>query len=381
VSVTFRELQRHCRPFLKRKTFRFHRLNGFVDECKLDALKLAKAFASPGEGAAQFMLALLDADPRLQEPIRNELGRLREAAKQKELAPEERAAYIRRIRGHLIENGIYADFESPASVGLILRSSAIGNLSTFFLLGEPLDSLAILPAQMLPSEKTLVVQISGSGARLAELLDFWLNEGKDVDELAAFTRQLISSPREWLEDVCSRTQIEPEYMNIEDTLFVISMRAALADFEVLRNDCSSPQEFLCRALNMQLDAVLAHEFSHQEERKTNGSRRLIKESMENTAYLLSAVYSSPHLAYLAMLNRQLRFESIMPDLCDDIRSKGALAYLEDKDFLRNHAEHVLERRSVGKIDTAPIIEVQTSDFIQMTHMPLVEKTLYNPSLR
>jgi hypothetical protein len=387
VAVTLGQVKGYCTPFLERKNFRFRQLCSFVGHRRLNDLRLAKAFAHPGEGAANFMKALEGANTKLREPITEELRKLDRGGS---VSHEDRMLMIRKIQEIFLESGIHTDFNRPSSVGLVIRSDAVSDTPVYFLLGESGGSATFCgryyeAVNGIPSR--LIVNVTSTASRLVEILDLMFNEGRDDND--RFERALMLRDRESLGAWVSKVDFEPDEVPANMFLFVMSVRESIRKLNELAGECGSPEEFVCRAVNLQLDSVLAHETSHIEEKKANGEIPLSKEAKELIAYLLEASYASPDIAFRAMLDRKFKVEEMMPGLFDDIRGMGGMALLEDSSFLRACALESLDdifielsSKSHDEVIRTDIIKaVQKSNYVNGNHMPLVERAMCNPSLR
>lgn len=379
-------MEGYCRPLLRRKRFRFHRLRGLVDERKLGMLKLAKAFAAPGEGARNFMLALKEADPILRDSISDEMRRfyaLPGASK----THGERELLMERIKSHFLKEGIHTDFNRISSVGLVMDKKDIEGVPVYLLLTETISRRDILPARIHagPIGSYITLHVSAISARLSEILDLLLIPDEDKGSWRAFERKLMLSDKAWLGRLAEVSPLPPEEVNVPHTVYIISMRSAISGLRRLMETSDSPEGFILQAINMRLDSTLAHEWSHLQERRVNGALPVSHAGMEILAHLMAAAYSDADHAFLSMLDRHVEFDSVIRGLPDEIREKGAHAYLCDGDYLKSWARHALEfwfRSITGKpfsscIDADSIMRVQTTDYLRGEHLPLIERAMHN----
>lgn len=394
MTVTGRELRAYARPILRRKTFKFHRLDGMVDERKHQVLELARAFARSSNGSMEFQYALREAPPDLRERIRSEFSSSpRQGSLPREEAVKQWSALIRRIQGHIISEGVYTDFGRPASVGLILNRRSVEGVDVYYSLGESHETRSLLPGRLYydPEGRTsILIYLWDAFARVGENLDLLLSR-RDLGEEGNFERTLYRAKREELEEWCGRvrnsswsSERSPDFF-----IFTIAMRSILSDLRMLAEASDTPADALRAAVNRQIDSLLAHEVSHLVERNANGSLAFGKEKTEIIGYLLQAVYGRADFAFLSMANRQFRFDLEMPELVADIRAKGIGSVLEGEEYLRRWATISLDlnffalagKSHLDLIDPGIIRAAQSSDHILGAHMPMVEKAMCNPSLQ
>ncbi|MBU0527285.1 hypothetical protein KKE92_02295 [Candidatus Micrarchaeota archaeon] len=392
MSVTVREIKDYCDPFLARKTSRFKHLKGVLSVSKLKDLRLAKAFANPGEGARNFIAALDSARAPLREPI---LDMLDEFGEHGYTDPQEahhaRLLLWREVQSLFIENGIHTDFGRPSSVGLILSKREIQGIPTYFFLGESWSVNSFSGRFYLPingETPRLTVNVSSSGGRLMEVLDMLFCGA--TDNLDVIQKSLVRIPRDELPAFIERFDLGENGAPLMLILHTISLREDVRRLRAVMEDAASPQEVLLSSLNQQIGSVVAHETAHIEERKANGSMPVSKEVREILAYLMEATYANPNVAYRNLLDRSFDFDAVMPALRMDVELKGTVpSFLEGEDFLRAHALDALDEQFLnltGQVHTdlvsgQAIRDVQTSDFLTLEHMPLIERIICNPSLR
>lgn len=387
MSVTLRQVKDYCRPFLERRNFRFRQLRRFVGHTRLNDLRVAKAFAHPGDGAVNFMKALDMASPKLKEPITEELRKL---DKRGNITHDDRMLMIRKIQEIFLQNGIHTDFNRPSSVGLVMHSGTVSNTPVYFLLGESGGSATFCGRYYEAIDgigSRLTVNVTSTASRLVEILDLMFNDGKDDND--RFERALMLRDKDSLGQWVSKVDFDPDEVPASMFLFVLSVRESISKLEGIAAQCDTPQDFVRMAVNLQLDSVLAHETSHIEEKKANGEIPLSKGAKELIAYLLEAAYSSPDIAFRAMLDRKFEIEKMMPGMFDDIRGMGGMALLEDAAFLRACALDSLDdifielsSKSHDEVIRTDIIQgVQKSNYVNGNDMPLVERAMCNPSLR
>lgn len=386
MAVTLRQVKDYCRPILERRNFRFKKLRRFVGNRTVSDLRVAKAFAHPGEGAANFMMALQGASSKLREPITEELRSM----DRKGITHEERMLMIRRIQEVFLENGIHTDFNRPSSVGLVMHTDSVGETPVYFILGESGGSATFCGRYYESIDgigSRLTVNVTSTASRLVEILDIMFNPGKDEHD--RFERALMLRDRDSLGSWVSKVDFEPDEVPVNMFLYVLSVRETISRLEALAEQCDSPEEFVMRAVNQQLDSVLAHETSHLEEKKANGEIPLSRTAKELIAYLLEASYASPDIAFRAMLDRKFDVEKMMPGMFDEIRGMAGMTLLEDLTFLRENALDSLDdiflelaSKSHDEVIRTDVIQrVQKSNYVNGNDMPLVERAMCNPSLR
>ncbi|HSB47703.1 MAG TPA: hypothetical protein VLD37_06855 [Candidatus Bilamarchaeum sp.] len=393
MSVTGNELRAYARPMLRRRTFRFHRLDGLVDERTHRVLELGKAFARASDGSAIFQLALRDAPEDLRARI---LGEFSQPAPKEELSRAEAfrrwQAMIKRVQGHIISEGVYTDFGRPASVGILLNQRKSAGLDLYYSLGESRTGSALLQGRIYhdPEGASILIYLWDAFARVGEHLDLLLSR-RDLGEEGNFERTLYRSRREELESWCAQVSgsgwiagQKPDFL-----IFSAAMRSVISGLRSLCESSESAREMLRAAINVQVDSLLSHELSHLAERNVNGSLAFGKESAEIIGYLLQASHGRADYAFLSMANRSFRFDLEMPELVEDVRAKGVLSLLEGEPYLKKWAQIALERKFrelTGRgpselLDLSMIAAAQSSDHILPAHMPLVEKAMCNPSLQ
>lgn len=385
MGVTAKEMREYARGMLRRKTFRFHRINGMIDNRMHTVLDLAKSFAASSRDGKGFLRALHYAPEELKERIAFEFEASRGGGE------PERLELIRNIQGHIIAEGVFTDFGRPASVGLILESRELDGISLFFALGEshPGSALRTGRAYFEKGRQPMVlIYLWDALARVAETLDLLVST-RDIGEEGNSERALYRSRAGDLSKWCASVR-DSEWvpgMSPEFFIFAIAIRSVLSGLESVAGASESPREMLRSAVNIQLDCTLAHEISQVLEREADGSLPFDKETSEIFGYLLQAVHSRPDYAYLSMVSRHFDFRREMPDLVEDLRSRGAYALLEGPQYLRSFAEDALERKfrafcGISRpeaLRTDRIRSVQSTDYMRPEHMPLIEKAMCNPS--
>jgi hypothetical protein len=386
VVVTHAQVKEYSLPFLGRKNFRFRQLRRIVGPGKVKDLHLAKAFANPGEGMANFMTQLNHSNPHLREPIIEELRGI----DRPDVTHTDRMVLIRRIQEIFLENGLHADFNRPSSVGLVMRTKHLGDVPVHFLIGESGGSAAFCGRYYSPVDgigARLTVNVTTTASRLVEVMDVMFNDG-DTDE-DNLERAMMAVKDEVLAEWIPKATFSSDDVPVNMFLFYLTMRASINKLRDLAQECDSPEEFIRKALNRQIDSVVTHETAHDEERKANGEIELAKSAQELIAYLLEGVYAPPETAFRAMLHRKFNLEELMPGLYDDIREKKLGVLLEGPGFLRGRALESVDcifDELHGKahnevINTNRLAAVQNSDYVTAEHMPLVLRSMCNPSLR
>ncbi|MDD5171503.1 MAG: hypothetical protein PHF60_00515 [Candidatus ainarchaeum sp.] len=389
MSITKEQLKAYCEPFLKRREFSFGELS--LGNRARRALGVAQAFADSKGNPRLLINSLKGAPKTLAEGI------IRDSkAPEKTTTPRE---FSQCVQKHLVAHGVYAEFRRPASVGLILVQREVDGLPVYFLLNEPdpksheLAYCGRTTFDPLNQKKptSQIIYVPAAAARLAEMLDIWL---RDIPASASempldFMAIRLSEPylKKWCIGVKDDIS-DPKDSIVRSALFVIGMRCGIKRLRDLLKDSDSPQDFLIRALNIQLNSVVAHETAHLLERKANGRIMIDKDGKELIAYMLEAKYSYPDIAFLSFLHRyKNELERLVPRFVKDMRENGVMAMLENEDYLRGWASELLDSDFVqltGKvpeelIDVSALQRVQTSDFVSQKHLPLLERAIYNPS--
>ncbi len=394
MAITKEQAQRYCEPFLQRKQFRFSQLNGMLSEPVRRSLAVARAFSDPKGDQVRFLATLRRAPPSLQEGIMGEANHPADCPNS-----AERSDLIARIQKCLVAHGVYAEFRRPASVGVILAQRDMDGLPVYFLLNEPVPKSRDFAYcgrttfdpldQRRPTSQ--VIYVPAAAARLAETLDMWMGDVKDPQSIESLDRRAIRISQSCLKGWCSKVNgglNGPEDSIVRFALFVMSVRCGIKRLSGVLNDSDSPQDFIIRALNIQLDSVVAHETAHLLERKANGSMMIDKDGKELIAYLLEARYSYADIAFLSFLHRYRNdLDRLVPRFTKDMRERGAMAMLEGEDYLRNWAAEMLDNdfmQLTGRLpedlmDVSLLKIVQTSDFMSQKHLPMLERAFYNPS--
>ena len=386
MSFTLGQVRDYCEPFLRRKKFSYNQLNGVLSPTQKKDLGLAYSFAVPGEAASGFMLQLRNASPHLREPIMEEISRLEG---KKGLSGDEKREFFQRVRRIFIANGIHTDHGRPGSVGLILKQTEIEGVPACFYLGET-SSRSIFPGRLtLPTSDDqgfLLVNVSSAGQRITQVLDMLFSSERDPEDF--IERVLVRADPKELEGYVNMLNLDFNTVNVDFVLHIASMRISIDRIAALMDRSDSPADFLLRALNNELDSILSHETAHILEGKANGHLRISKEKKEMLAYLMQAVYSCPEIAVRSIIDRhELDFDDVMPHLVQQVMAMGHDAFSGDVNLLRESARGHLDDHCLmltGKthdqlVDTRRLRKVQTSDHITKEHLPLIEKTICNPS--
>ena len=386
MTLTIGQVKEYCKPFLSRRTFKFKQLRPLIGGAKVRDLMLAKAFANPGKDFSNFQAEFDRANPHLYDPIGAEYEKFNAKTS---VSHEDRFETSERIRKIFIEHGIFTDFGRPASVGLIINTTEIQGIPTYFLLGES-SRQSIFSGRLYPPRGddpgALIVQVSSAASRVAELLDITFNNnGTGQDHLE---KNIARVSKKTLRGWSSQLDFSHDEVPVHLILLSISMRSTVAKLLDIMESARNPQQFLQRAIELQLDSILAHEVAHMEECRANGSITPDKETKEILAYLLEGVYGHPDCAFRAMLQRKCDLDIAVPKLVAHIKEKKAKAFLEDAESLRPFALQALDemfisitgQTHVGLIRPSEIQSVQTSDHIRTECMPLIERAMCNPSL-
>ncbi len=374
---------------LRRKGFRFSRLNGLLEEERRKSLEVAMAFSQPN-GQSRFLYSLRDAPAGLRSGIQEAIdSRTVPPSAQNGEAHKSRLALLSAIQEQLIAHGVYSEFGRPATAGLLLGTKEAAGLRSHFVLSEPHAQTSVFCGRLTinpDGSRRMAIFVTGASARMMEVLDIWLRTPKGGED-EMFERRLMRSDRDSLERFVSRSALPAEETPILFALNLISMRSCVGRLREIARESGSPEEFVIRALNRQIDSVYAHETAHEEENQANGSLPLPKEMKETLAYLLEAVHGQADDAFQSLLHRSFDFARMMPRMEADIRARGISVVLEGQDYLRRWALDALDERFLSLtgrthehvIDAGPIRSAQTSDHIDRRHMRLLEKAMFNPS--
>ncbi len=373
---------------LRRKGFRFSRLNGLLDERRRRALDVARAFSRP-DGQTRFLHSLRGSPEGMREGILSAIDRKRQAASLNGSGHGARLQLLSEIQGALVSHGVYAEFARPATAGIILQSRLIGDMPAYFVLGESNSSTALFCGRLTQEpdgRRHLAIFVSGASARLMEVMDLWLLD-PDAGEDERFERSLLRADRETLRSFLDGKSAGPEEPILLTAINLISMRSCIGRLSALAASSESCSGFLLSALNAQLDSILAHEVAHLVESQAVGATTLPKWMKEIMGYLLEAVHGKADDAFQQLLHREFDFGLKMPGLREDIARRGFGVLLEDSSYLSGWARLTLDEMFVSVsgwphdqvVDTGAIRAVQSTDFIAAEQMPLVEKAMYNPS--
>lgn len=388
MSVSPKEIRDYCRPMLRRKGFRFSRLNGLLEEERRRSLEVARAFSEPN-AQSRFLYSLRDAPESLSSGIQAAIDRrAAPASAQNGEAHKSRLALLSEIQAQLIAHGVYSEFGRPATAGLLLGTRSAGGMVSYFVLGEQVQTSLFCGrlTTNLDGRRSMAIFVTGAAARMMEVLDIWLRTPKgDEDEM--FERRLMRADRDSLERFVSGKTLSPEETPFLLALNIISMRSCVEHLREIARDSGTPEEFVIRALNRQIDSVYAHETAHKTESEANGSLPLSHELKEILAYLLEAVHGQADDAFQSLLHRSFDFGKIMPRFESDVRARGLPVLLEGEDYLRRWALDTLDERFLALtgrthehvVDTGSIRSAQTSDYIDGRHITLLKKAMYNPS--
>lgn len=419
MTVSKEQVYRYCKPFLRRKTFRFSRLEGAVKEERMRILRLGEKFAKlPGE-SDRFVTALRYADGRISDPIRHEIAGIRAKP---DATREDWDEAVGKMRKAFIDNGVFTDFGRPSSVGLILNQTNILGVDTYFILGN--SHSGVIESGRLNMDKqrpTLMINVTNAAGRLMEILDVMFSESDPLmrnhdqrlvreimlrhtlgSEGACLTLDEMSMMRNMIrmdEDRLMRADLDvpPEDFPVLSAIDVITTRASIARLERSMAESDCPEEFIIKAVNSHAAAKLAHETSHIIERKANGALRMDKRMMELLGYLIEATHFRADIAFSALLAQAgastdknlIDIRAELPDLTSDLVGLNGAAFRQKEDYIRGWAQRCMESifiRLTGKkpddiIDVRPVEALRGTEFIGKEHLPLLEKALCNPTLR
>ncbi len=395
MSLTKEQIADYCKPFLRRPVFRFQHLKGMVDRKILKDLQLAKAFAYPGHECRNFMAELLSARAHLKKPIDSEIDKLLDIPESTRTNRDHFEAFGK-IRHIFIEHGIHTSFERPASVGLILNTTEVAGLSAYFFLGECRDTYTGRSRLNLNSNGigSFEVNITETASRLVQILDYWLMPPEQIkNHPQSFRLILMRTDRNALIElgpqILESAKLFKEEMPVLFALDVACVRLMMARLEKLMKESDSPQAFLCAAINMNIDSAVAHETAHLEESQAHREIKLPLQQREFLGYMLQAAYSEPGDAFRSCMLRGFDISTEMPSFDEDLRSLGFRIFCVGPQYLKEWAtwmlDAVFKQLHKGKtheevIRPETIKEAQTSDFVRMEHMPLIEKALCNPNI-
>lgn len=147
----------------------------------LENLELAKSFASAGDRPSIFRKKLMNADPKLRRPILREYERFDDAHFGEISTPANNISLYRSICSHFIQEGIFTNVGRPSLVGMILDTHEIDDMPIFLVLGESRSNNIHTGRCEIYTEETggrgyIAIHVSEVGARLMQVLDFWLSE-------------------------------------------------------------------------------------------------------------------------------------------------------------------------------------------------------------
>lgn len=393
MGISKKELRDYCQPFLKRAKFKFKNLNGMVEPAMLKDLRLAKAFAYPGEDARNFIFAKSGAAPHLKEPIDREIQALMDKPG---VSNNDRFETMDRIRDIFIEHGIHSSFERPGSLGMILHQREISGLPAYFYLGESRNGYTGRGRLdfFQDGSGSFQINVSETASRLVQVLDFWLATREEVEaHPEEFRLSLIRVPEDILMEAMTKrfkaSQLTREEIPVLFALDVSALRLMIARLQGFADSSSTPRGFLLKALNHHLDSAVAHETAHHEEKKAHGLC-MPHSTEECIAYLLQAIYAEPGDAFRSLMLRQFDVTEQMPSFDSAVRDLGPGCFCVPAGFFEKWATLMVDAmfkahnggRSHGQVVSAKtIVDVQSSDYVGMESMPLVERAMCNPNLR
>lgn len=340
MPVSKQELRSYLRPMLERAEFRFGNLRGMVDEGRLNSLAAAK-----GAGSS--------------------------------------------VPAEVIYRSPAAKPGAPDNFGLLLGESSVSGLPLYTFLSESNGSS--LQTGLFSEHgdgRHIALNVTGAAGRLCQVLEYWLvppGEGHPD----AFRVRLVQADgdnlKSALERMFSEAQMKREEIPVLFALDVSTLRLLASRLEEIAEGSATPREFLCRALNEKLDTTLAHEMAHLQEWRCNG-HRLPPLLRELFAYLVEALHANTADAYRSMMLNGFDITASMPSFDRALRALGPGIFHAKRGFLRGWAGNMLESTlamlrmdgTKALADSAEITEAQTSDFIAMADMPLVERAMFNP---
>jgi hypothetical protein len=408
-----RPLRRYLASALRRSGFRFSQLNGLIDDGVLGRhvvhdLILARAFR-PQEGLQDFMSILSQTPSQIKRDIdlpRKLRGLQRKYGVGNPIQSEDLESLYAKIQEIFLKHGIHAVFRGGTpSVGLILATRDIGDIPAYFFIDESTNTGKLWQGRLRSDNdgavSSIEINLTANIARLVEVLSLWLMTSDAVDRLPGTEEdrmmvKLSRVPRNIALEYTSgiiNSGLTAEELPTMFALNISCLRLIFSTFdeiglETIATDMPSPQEFFRRVLNRHLNATLAHEVAHLEER-TAGHTNVPVVIQELIAYLGEAVYSDTARAFLSMRLRGFDLQSIFPDFDQALRDLGAGCVCVSDEFLSEWALKLLNmvsRAGYGVphdriIDVERISGVQTSDFVKPEDMPLIERAAYNPSLK
>jgi hypothetical protein len=418
VPITKEQLKTYCSPFLKRQNFSFGNLRDAIGDDRMRDLRVGEAFSSPKAGSQSLQLELQDANPYLKDPITKALAKLNQRH-----TPKEKDRISRKARDIFAEHGIFSDFGRPASFGLILEKTEILGLDTYFVLGKyDGGNLHTGRPDSDGKDAYLTINVTNAAGRLIGMLDIMLEVSdpliKDHEYRLVKNRMDkysigLTDAREMLDRMLmtrnamrmSGGELTKCFAEIGSAfanpalfaLNVIATRAGIARLERMMSECDEPATFLFKAINPYVAATLAHEVAYITERRANGELRTRRKHMELLAYLIEAVHSRPDIAFSGLVSetdadvyrKAININEELPELARELKRHNGLAFLQAEEYLQNWAERCLDscfmrlaRKPLEEvIDVGPIRAFRGSEYIGTAHLPLLNASICNPTLR
>ncbi|MEW6035408.1 MAG: hypothetical protein AB1529_02235 [Candidatus Micrarchaeota archaeon] len=390
MAVGKEQIKSYCAPMLRRKTFKFGRLKGLVDEPVLEGLKLAKAFGNPGPSSRRFIRELRMTDHNLRCDISEALRPL--GGDSPEIVRHQVLSGIREV---FLSRGLHSRFGRPESVGLMLHSfEAFGRPVHVFL--DESDGMRVGRARFNMGMEGLLwfeLNATQNAARLAQLLDFWLAGPEELDcrpegMRISLARTGAGAAGEALARAFAAEGLTEE-ASVLFALDVSCLRLMISRLASIAAESGSPREFLMRSLNAQIGSAFAHEVAHMLEREANGNVPLPRDVMEIAAYMLQALYSDPAEAFRSMMLHGVDVTVVLPSFDSSMRQLGAGAFAVGEDFLRKWADILAGaiftslggRSHEEMLDGQKIREAAGIAPISMEHMQFIERAMCNPNLR
>ncbi len=418
MPITKEQLKTYCAPFLRRQNFSFGNLRDAIGEDRMRDLRFGEAFSSQKAVSQRLQLEEQDANPCLKAPITKALATLAQKN-----TPKEKDRISRKARDIFAEHGIFADFGRSASFGLILEKTEILGLDTYLVLGK-YDGGHLHSGRPDSDGKGayLAINVTNAVGRLVEMLDIMLeisdpliknHEYRLVKYRMDKYSISLTDAREMLDRMLmTRNVMRMSYEEVtkcfaeigsafaNPTLFalnVITTRAGIARLERMMTECDEPATFLLNAINSYVAATLVHEAAYITERRANGELHVRRNHMELLAYLIEAVHSRPDIAFSGLVSeadadvhkKAININEELPNLAGDLKRHNGLAFLHEEEYLQNWADRCLDscfirlaRKPLEEvIDVGPIRALRGSEYIGNAHLPLLNASVCNPTLR
>ena|GEM_PF-6415335 len=304
------------------------------------------------------------------------------------------------VQWSMVEDGLFCDFRRPNSSGLILWANDIEQVPALVVLGESQSSKNAYSGRVSLGNEgsidSIVVYANAAMQKVAGFLRAWFAvfESIERNEKPNIISDLLARKDESLEKMVDRLfdLIEDPEVDIqfpyEDILLVCSLRAIADNFRKIMREVDTPQEFLLKAVDMQLRSSLSHEIAHLLERRfaTEHGNLLIKEEMELVAHLVQGHYVSPGMAFKALCDRSINIEQVFPSLYKDLEIMHFEFMLEKEEYLAKWAFRLLREMTMAGAGVEPgdifnptiIRQAVQAPILRLEHIPIIEAGFWDP---